>query len=245
MFSIFIPLLLIPNLYFQEAVQKNRASQYEESEALFKLIDPRTVDREQYHYYRLVNNYMTNNKEGAERHLKELDGFDSYRLPYRHQVLLAIMADEVKNWQKNNLADIAREMQNVQNRLAKSKIGHNTQKTQKRIVKNLDKIIDELEKQKEEEKQKQEKQQQQGQQQSKNQQQGPNPQDDSMPGQDSGPGDVNHKLIREYAPIWGKLPARDRESIMRDITRDMPPRYKEIIMEYFRKLSQQGTETRP
>ena len=36
--------------------------------------------------------------------------------------------------------------------------------------------------------------------------------------------------------MWGKLPARDREANMRELTRDMDPRYREIIMEYFRKL---------
>jgi len=39
--------------------------------------------------------------------------------------------------------------------------------------------------------------------------------------------------------IWGKLPARDREASMRELTRDMDPRYREIIMEYFRKQSTQ------
>jgi hypothetical protein len=47
--------------------------------------------------------------------------------------------------------------------------------------------------------------------------------------------------VKELAEVWGKLPARDREANMRELTRDMDPRYREIIMEYFRKLSSQTT----
>jgi hypothetical protein len=42
--------------------------------------------------------------------------------------------------------------------------------------------------------------------------------------------------------IWGKLPARDREAGMRELTRDMPPRYREMIMEYFRRQSSQTAD---
>jgi hypothetical protein len=51
---------------------------------------------------------------------------------------------------------------------------------------------------------------------------------------------VDAKKIKELAEVWGKLPARDREASMRELTRDMPARYREIIREYFRKLSEQA-----
>jgi len=41
------------------------------------------------------------------------------------------------------------------------------------------------------------------------------------------------------AEVWGKLPARDRESNMRELLREFDPRYREIIMEYMRKQSLQ------
>jgi hypothetical protein len=56
----------------------------------------------------------------------------------------------------------------------------------------------------------------------------------------SGPGQIDQKKIQELTEVWGKLPAREREASMRELTRDMPPRYREIIRDYFRKLSEQA-----
>jgi hypothetical protein len=65
---------------------------------------------------------------------------------------------------------------------------------------------------------------------------------DSNIATNSGPGQVDGKKIKELAEVWGKLPPREREANMRELTRDMPPRYREVIQEYFRKLS---TQTNP
>ena len=63
---------------------------------------------------------------------------------------------------------------------------------------------------------------------------------DSNPSGGSGPGQVDAKKIKELAEKWGNLPPREREANMRELTRDLPPRYREVIQEYFRKLSQEG-----
>ncbi len=63
------------------------------------------------------------------------------------------------------------------------------------------------------------------------------PQQDSNGGNGAGPGQIDIKRAKELIDQWGKLPARDRESNMRELVRDMDPRYREIIMEYFRKQS--------
>jgi len=39
--------------------------------------------------------------------------------------------------------------------------------------------------------------------------------------------------------VWGKLSPREREASMRELTRYMNPRYREIVQEYFRRLSTQ------
>src|SRR5262249_46160794 len=63
------------------------------------------------------------------------------------------------------------------------------------------------------------------------------PQDDSYGGNGSGPGNVDPKKLKEMAEVWGKLPERERAKAMADMTRDMPPRYREGIESYFRKLA--------
>ncbi len=60
---------------------------------------------------------------------------------------------------------------------------------------------------------------------------------DSNIARNSGPGQVDAKRIKELADQWGRLPPREREANMRELTRDMPPRYREVIQEYFRRLS--------
>ena len=61
---------------------------------------------------------------------------------------------------------------------------------------------------------------------------------DSNIATNSGPGNVDKKKIEELAKVWGKLPPRDREASMRELTRDMPPRYREVIEKYFKKLGE-------
>ncbi len=37
--------------------------------------------------------------------------------------------------------------------------------------------------------------------------------------------------------MWGKLPERERVKAMLELTRDMPPHYREIIEKYFKELA--------
>jgi hypothetical protein len=64
---------------------------------------------------------------------------------------------------------------------------------------------------------------------------------DSSLAQNSGPGEIDAKRLKELAEKWGNLPPREREANMRELTRDMPPRYREVIKEYFRKQSEQAS----
>jgi hypothetical protein len=64
---------------------------------------------------------------------------------------------------------------------------------------------------------------------------------DSNIATNSGPGQIDAKKIKDLAEQWGKLPPREREANMRELTRDMPQRYREVIQEYFRKLSVQDS----
>jgi hypothetical protein len=39
------------------------------------------------------------------------------------------------------------------------------------------------------------------------------------------------------AEVWGKLPEKERAKAMLELTRDMPPRYREVIEKYFKELA--------
>jgi hypothetical protein len=47
---------------------------------------------------------------------------------------------------------------------------------------------------------------------------------------------VDPRKLKEIADVWGKLPEKDRVKAMTDMTRDMPPKYREVIENYFKNL---------
>jgi hypothetical protein len=53
-----------------------------------------------------------------------------------------------------------------------------------------------------------------------------------------GSGTVDQKRLTNYAQNWGKLPEKERAKAMAELTRDMPPRYREVIENYFKKVAQ-------
>jgi acyl-CoA hydrolase len=51
---------------------------------------------------------------------------------------------------------------------------------------------------------------------------------------------VDLKKFKEYADVWGKLPAKERAKAMTDLTRGMPPKYRDAIEAYFKQLEKSG-----
>lgn len=60
---------------------------------------------------------------------------------------------------------------------------------------------------------------------------------DSNIANNGGEGKIDEKRLKGYAEIWGKLPERERAKAMAELTRDMPPQYKEVIERYFKDLA--------
>jgi hypothetical protein len=67
-----------------------------------------------------------------------------------------------------------------------------------------------------------------------------NPQQDNYGGTGSGAGNVDARKLKEMADIWGHLPEGERAKALSDMTRDMPPRYRQAIEEYFSRLDPHG-----
>ena len=58
---------------------------------------------------------------------------------------------------------------------------------------------------------------------------------DSNIGTNSGPGNVDQKKIRDTIEAWGKLPEKERAKAMTEMIRTMPPAYRQMIEDYYRK----------
>lgn len=222
---------------------------YEEGLEALKPIKPeQTIDPASYLFFKAVAEHGQMDRKSADETIARLLD-DVPQAPERYKMVAALMHFDMLNWNEKSvldkLASIGRKMDNVQRRLGLERGGKKTQKQQKEIVARLDELIKELENAASD----------------SNCPNGGNcpsggqaknpsngkpgsnvqasaPQQDSNGGDGKGPGDVDLKRLMEKAEVWGKLPPREREAVMRDATRGMDPRYREIIMEYMKRQSQ-------
>lgn len=226
---------------FAQALFKAKA--YEECLELLKQISFRELaDPAAYFFDRAICEHQLTKMEDAKKSIKMLANVID--VPERYKALVALMGYDMQQWKKDDLGSIARKMNNVERRLQLAKGGPETQKLQKEVINDLDKIIKQLEnppKDGDGDGQGKDQKEQQGKGKKKDQQNGkdPNsPMDDSRIGKNSGPGKVDPKQLDNLARNWGKLPEKERTKAMQDLTRDMPPKYREVIETYFRKLAQ-------
>ncbi len=143
-------------------------------------------------------------------------------------------------WQEKDLGAIARKMDNIERRLDLARGGPQTQKMQKEVVLRLDELIKEMENQAKGSCQANGGNCPNGGQQPGNQPgANPNrPMQDSRIANNSGPGQVDPKKLDALVKEWGKLPEKERAKAIQEVTRDMPPKYREVIETYFRRLAQ-------
>jgi len=236
------------NLALAYAKALSNRKVYEEALQTFNMFKPeQVVDPASFLFHKAVAEHALLKKTEANTSIARLLD-DVPNAPERYKLVAALMHFDMVTWKEKDLGAIGRLMDIVQRRLDLARGGKETQKIQKEVVARLDELIKELENQ------------------DKdgdcdctggkpgskpgsaskpgnkpgNTNQPSAPQTDSVGGQNGGPGQVDTKRIEKLAEQWGKLPARERESNMRELTRDMPARYAEVIREYFRKLSQQA-----
>jgi len=178
----------------------------------------------------VVHHWLLDKKQCLPTIARLLENKDS--IPRRYTVVAQLMEADLKPLKTDSLDEIARLMNDIRRRLALARAGTRVRKQEDEVIAKLDKMIEELEKQR---------QQQQQQQQAGGQMQPSQPMPDSMPGGGSGPGEVNPKKIGKKSD-WGNLPPKEREQALQQISKDFPSHYREVIEEYFRKLARDGVE---
>jgi hypothetical protein len=231
-------------LAYAKALANRRV--YEEALETLKLFKAeQVVDPASYLFFKAVAEHGLMLKKDANDTITRLLD-DVPTAPERYKMVAALMHFDMVSWQDRSvldkLAGIGRKMDNIQRRLDLARGGSKTQKIQKDVVARLDELIKELENQ-----------QNNGGSSSNggncpsggqargNGNGGSNQpsshMQDSNIATNSGPGHIDAKKVQDLVKQWGKLPPRDREASMRELTREMDPRYREIVMEYFRRLS--------
>ncbi len=212
---------------------------YEEAlEALRAATPEQVVDPAAYYFHKAVAEHaMIQKREAANSIARLLD--DVGDAPDRYKMVATLMFFDMQSWKDDDkdLGQIAKLMDNIERRLDQSRGGPKTQELQKKVVFRLDELIKDVENQ------------------MKNNGQpvacpggepkGPGPatnqpsmpQDDSKIMTNSGPGLVDPKKLQHLAQNWGKLPEKERAKAMMEITKDLPPRYREVIENYFKTLA--------
>jgi hypothetical protein len=225
-------------LAYAKALTKRRV--YEEALDALKAVKAEQVtDPSAYFFTRAVAAHALMQRTEADNSIVRLLD-DVADAPERYKMVATLMHFDMTAWQDKDLGWIARKMDNIERRLDLSRGGPKTQKMQKEVVMRLDELIKELE--------------------NKNKGngndgncpnggkpgmgggQGPTPMSDSNRASNSGPGRVDPKRVKQLAEQWGKLPEKERAKALLDLTRDMPPRYREVIESYFKKISDSGSK---
>lgn len=208
-------------------------------EALRSVRPEHVADPAAYLFHKAVAEHALMLKDDASRTIARLLD-ETLDAPERYKMVAALMLLDMQSWRQKDLGEISRKMDNVERRLELARGGPHTQKLQKEILLGLDELIKKLENQAKGSSQPNaggcpnggNPQGQQG------GQPGPNPQLDSFGGNNSGPGKVDQKKLDTLVKQWGKLPEKERAKAMQEMTRDLPPEYRELIEAYFRKLAQ-------
>lgn len=152
--------------------------------------------------------------------------------PERYMATVQLMLLSLQQSKPDSLDGIAAEMRDVRRRLDLGRTDKQVQGVEDMVLKKLDDMIEELEKQRKEQEQQSDQLQ-------------PNaPAPDSRPLGGEGEGKADAKKFTDHRG-WGNLPAKEREKALQEIGRDLPGHYRDAVEQYFRKLAELPVRKEP
>ncbi len=181
-------------------------------------------------FYRGLSQHRLVRVEASVESLQQLLEHED-ALPQRFASLGRLMLADMRGLESDSLDEIARIMQDVSRRQILQQSGTQVIGRQEDVIAKLDKLIEET----------QQKMQQQQQQQAARQAGPSSPMKDSENSGGRGDGKVAERETTEGGS-WGNLPPRQRSAALVEMTRDLPPHYREVIEEYFRQLARENAD---
>ncbi len=198
------------------------------------------IDPAAYYFQRAVAEHRTLQKDDAARSIARL--LDEIpNAPERYKAVAALMALDLQQWKSKDLGDIDRKMDRIKDRLGNAQGGPRTRQYQREVLARLDELIKRMEN--ERKKQEPDLPSDPGDTQPGQPRPGqipnagdPNaPMDESRIGQNRGDGNVTDRKMRDIVELWGKLKEKDRVNAMTEMIRSMPPAYRQMIEDFYRK----------
>ena len=199
---------------------------YDETLDVLKDLSPRdVVDPASLLFFQSVAYHRTLDKEKGLPTIGTLLENEE-QIPRRYASVAKLMEADLKPLKEDSLDEIARLMDAIRIELEHARAGTRVRERQKEVIAKLEKLIDDLEKQRQQ------------QQSSSNSSGAPpsKPADDSNPLGGKGDGDAPPRKL-ESEDDWGNLPPKQREEALQQISKEFPSHFREVIEEYFRKLA--------
>lgn len=211
---LFVARWLAQNRYYDESIMHLRALK------VANVLDPVSLL-----YYRGLMEHQLLRKDDCVKSLnKLLENPDV--LPQRYMVLSRLMLADISPLEPDSLDEISRLMRDIGRRTALYRSGKLVLGQEEQVIEKLDKLIEKLESQ-------QQSRQTQG------DARAGDPMQDSIKAPGKGSGDVTRKRLDEGGS-WGDLPPAERAAALAEMAKDMPPHYREVIEEYFRRLAREN-----
>lgn len=187
---------------------------------LEKVLDPSTML-----FYRGLIEHQLFKKDRCLVTLKRLLE-NSKQLPRRYEVLSKLMLADIQPMEPDSLDEISRMMSDIGRRTGLLRSGKQVRNEEEMVIKKLDKLIEKLEAQQQSP-------------QAANNTAPSNPMQDSFKAGGKGDGQATSKRQPEGGD-WGDLPPAERAAALADMAKDMPPHYRAVIEEYFRRLAREN-----
>jgi len=222
-----LPQMVRDNLRLGLARALVKSSLYDEALVHLEVLEPQAVvDPATLLYFRAM---CYRNLLDRDKCLESVDLLleNEQVIPSRYREVARLISADIEPLKADSLDEIARLMEDIRRRQRLYRSGTKVRKQEDDVIAKLDKMIEDLEKQA------QQQQQQQG---ASGGTPSGQPMQDSTPGGITGPGNVDRK-IQPDGGNWGDLPPQKRAAAMADLVKDLPPHYRQVIEEYFRKLA--------
>ncbi|AMV21715.1 hypothetical protein [Planctomyces sp. SH-PL14] len=207
---------------------------YEEALDLFNEIEPeQVVDPAGCLFFKAVCEHSLLQKDEGLKTIALLTG-STQDVPARYTQVAELMKLDLEGLKEKSLSEVARQMDDVERRLALGRAGEKVQRVEEKIISTLDEIIKKLE-----------------------EQQGgggggagnagnaapSNPADESYVGGIKGPGEVDPKKAG-HKDNWGNLPPKAQATAKNMLDRQFPPHYRQAVEEYLKKLADRQAPSR-
>jgi hypothetical protein len=208
---------------------------YDEALDVFGRIDPAlAVDPAGCLFYKAVCEHSLLQKDEGLKTIETLLA-STEGVPVRYTTVAELMKHDLEALRAKSLDEVARQMRDVERRLALGRAGEQVQRVEERIITTLDEIIEKLE------------QQQGGGGGGGNGQprgnQSSSPAQDSYVGGTKAPGEVDKKEIGRKDG-WGDLPDKAQAAAKNMINRQFPFHYRQAVEEYLKRIAQRPAPSR-